>query len=248
MAKKHENIAKLDSIRQKNIAKLDSIRQRNREKFKGYKNARAPIWNFYEGMSDTSKQRVEEGKIFNKIGDYLVGGYTESEIEKYKKIRERDEQTQIKHEAKMEPITNWIKSIFGLESPNIKDKKMENAVTAGALGGVSRTPSPKAHENINNLLLVESLNRIAHSTDLFGSQALYEGQTRGGDKRHILRNFGGGTGKENLQLIDHLLRSQIKAEPTFSDTLTTEELPEVRKNMAQAGHPLRNIWRMIMGR
>ena len=105
-----------------------------------------------------------------------------------------------------------------------------------------------AHENIDNLILVDTLNRIAQSTDMFGSQALYEAETKGGDKRNILRNFGGGTGKENLQLIDHLLREDIKTNPTFSDTLTTEELPGVKKSMAQSGNVIQNILRMIMGK
>ena len=106
----------------------------------------------------------------------------------------------------------------------------------------------KAHDNIDNLILVDTLNRIAHSTDMFGNQALYQAKTKGGDMRHILQNFGGSTGKEDLQLMDYLLREQIKANPAFSDTLTTEELPGVKKTMAQAGNPFKNILRMIMGK
>ena len=106
----------------------------------------------------------------------------------------------------------------------------------------------KAHENIDREILIESLNRLTHSTDLFGNQALYQFGTKGGDKGHILRNFGGGTTKEDLQLIDYLLKQQIMENPEFSDTLTTEELPDVKKNMAQSGHLFKNILRMIMGR
>jgi hypothetical protein len=105
-----------------------------------------------------------------------------------------------------------------------------------------------AHENINKEILLNSLNRITHSTDLFGNQALYQAKTKGGDTRHILRNFGGGTGKEDLELIDYILREQISSNPAFSDTLTTEELPGVKQNMAQSGNLFQNILRMLTGK
>ena len=105
-----------------------------------------------------------------------------------------------------------------------------------------------AHENIDREIVLESLNRLTHSTDLLGNQALYQFKTRGGDIGHILRNFGGETGKEDLELVDYLLRQQISNNPAFSDTLATEELPDVKKNMAQSGNLFKNILRMIMGR
>ena len=105
-----------------------------------------------------------------------------------------------------------------------------------------------AHENIDREILLESLNRLTHSTDMFGNQALYQFETKGGDIGHILRNFSGGTDKKDLELIDYLLREQISNNPAFSDTLATEELPGVKKTMAQAGNPFMNILRMIMGK
>ena len=106
----------------------------------------------------------------------------------------------------------------------------------------------KAHENIDNLLLVDTLNRIAHSSDMLGNQALYQAKTKGGETRHILQNFSGDADKHNLELMDYLLRDQIKSNPAYSDTLSSEQLPIVKENMARAGNPLMNILRLLMGK
>ena len=136
-------------------------------------------------------------------------------------------------------IKNWMK----------ENQKKEQERYRGVADFVNRRQGePTAHDNIDNLINIETLNRISHSSDMFGNQALYQAQTKGGDKRHILQNFGGETGKQDLELIDYLLREQIRENPTFSDTLTTEELPGVKKTMAQAGNPFKNILRMIMGK
>jgi len=140
-----------------------------------------------------------------------------------------------------EAIKNWM----------AESKRKEEEQYSGFTKMLSQMPNapkePKAHDNIDNLLVANSLNRIAHSTDMFGNQALYEVKTKGGEKRHILRDFGGGAEKDDLELIDYLLREQIKTEPSFSDTLSSKELPGVRKNMAQAGNPFKNIIKMIIG-
>ena len=107
----------------------------------------------------------------------------------------------------------------------------------------------KAHSNIDDLILVNTLNRIAHSSDAWGNRALYEAKTRGGEKRHLLQNFGGGTSKHDLEFIDYILREGIKANPTYSDTLSSEELPGVKRSMAGGGTSLfQEIINKLMGK
>ena len=107
----------------------------------------------------------------------------------------------------------------------------------------------KAHSNIDDLILVDTLNRISHSSDAFGNRALYEAETRGGDKRHLLQNFGGGASKHDLEFIDYILREEIKANPTYSDTLSSEELPGVKRSMAGGGTSFfQDIINKLMGK
>ena len=70
------------------------------------------------------------------------------------------------------------------------------------------------HSEIDNQLLSSSLNRILHADDMFGTTALYEAFTRGGEKRHIRIDepaFGNMATPENLEwmeqpgIIDKLL-------------------------------------------
>jgi len=106
-----------------------------------------------------------------------------------------------------------------------------------------------AHSNIDDLILVDTLNRIAHSTDALGNRALYEAETRGGEKRHLLQNFGGGTSKHDLEFIDYILREGIKANPTYSDTLSSKEVPEVLASMQGRGTSLfKAILNKLMGK
>ena len=106
-----------------------------------------------------------------------------------------------------------------------------------------------AHSNIDDLILVDTLNRIAHSTDALGNRALYEAKTRGGEKRHLLQNFGGGTGKHDLEFIDYILREGIKANPTYSDTLSSKEVPGVLASMQGRGTSLfQDIINHFMGK
>ena len=106
-----------------------------------------------------------------------------------------------------------------------------------------------AHSNIDNLILVDTINRIAHSSDLLGNRALYEARTRGGEKRHLLQNFGGGTSKYDLEFIDYILREGIKANPTYSDTLSSKEVPEVLASMQGRGTSLfQDIINHFMGK
>tara|TARA_R100001463_G_scaffold41191_1_gene86975 strand:+ start:1998 stop:2501 length:504 start_codon:yes stop_codon:yes gene_type:complete len=105
----------------------------------------------------------------------------------------------------------------------------------------------KAHSNIDDLILVNTLNRISHSNDALGVQALYQAKTKGGDTRHLLQHSTGRPTKYNLEVMDYLLRDAIKQNPEYSDTLTTQELPLVKEGMQKSGNIMKSLLNMIMG-
>ena len=88
------------------------------------------------------------------------------------------------------------------------------------------------HSEIDNQLLSSSLNRILHADDMFGTTALYEAFTRGGEKRHIRIDepaFGNMATPENLQWIEH--------NPNYSDTLPMADVPETIGEMEWMEQP-----------
>ena len=94
---------------------------------------------------------------------------------------------------------------------------------------------------------IDTLNRISHSNDALGVQALYQAKTKGGDTRHLLQHSTGRPTKYNLEVMDYLLRDAIKQNPEYSDTLTTQELPLVKEGMQKSGNIIKSLLNMIMG-
>ena len=94
-----------------------------------------------------------------------------------------------------------------------------------------------AHENIDNEILLESLNRIAHSSHGNWMEAIYEGKTRGGEERFIHRTQPRYPSEEAWRDMTMNLNQQIRENPSFADTLSQSELPGVRKRMVDMSRP-----------
>ena len=94
-----------------------------------------------------------------------------------------------------------------------------------------------AHENIDNEILLESLKRIRHSASGNWMEGLFEAMTKGGDKRHIHRTQGRYPNKEAWQDMTLNLMQQIKENPSFSDTLSQEQMPDVVEGMEAMDRP-----------
>jgi hypothetical protein len=90
---------------------------------------------------------------------------------------------------------------------------------------------PKAHQNIDNEIALETLNRIMHGSYGNYFKSLYEAETKGGDKRYITRSESMFPKKENLEWVDDMLRREIRQNPQFSDTLSVKDLSETKRRL-----------------
>jgi hypothetical protein len=96
-----------------------------------------------------------------------------------------------------------------------------------------------AHENIDNEIMVHTLQEILNVSRGESMDILYKAVTRGGDPRYIHRNVGGLPTDERRAWSANMLRSAIEQDPTFADTLS---LAEGKKRLA----PQKSITRKLM--
>ena len=96
---------------------------------------------------------------------------------------------------------------------------------------------PKAHENIDNEILANTLNRIKQASSGNYLEALYEAQTKGGDKRYIHETANLLGTPENFGWLDDMIRLAIKQKPQYSDTLAASSVPEVTERMLEVERP-----------
>tara|TARA_R100000781_G_scaffold3938_1_gene5228 strand:+ start:1676 stop:2011 length:336 start_codon:yes stop_codon:yes gene_type:complete len=90
-----------------------------------------------------------------------------------------------------------------------------------------------AHENIDNEIALETLNRIMHGSSGNYFKSLYEAETKGGDKRYITRSENMLPKKENLEWLDYMLRREIRQNPQFSDTLSVKDLGKTKQGIRE---------------
>jgi hypothetical protein len=104
--------------------------------------------------------------------------------------------------------------------------------------------TPKAHENIDNLLIANTLNRIKQASSGNWMEGLYTAQTKGGQERYIHRGTPRLGTSGAWQDMDDLLRAQIAKNPSFADTLRTEDVPGVEESMLDLSRP--NIFHRLI--
>ena len=109
-------------------------------------------------------------------------------------------------------------------------------ITIGGRGEFSQI-KPNAHENIDKEILLESLKRIRHSASGNWMEGLFEATTKGGEKRNIHRKQSRYPNKEAWQDMTLNLMQQIKENPSFSDTLSQEQMPDVVEGMEAMDRP-----------
>ena len=169
---------------------------------------------------------AEDGTIWKRAGvdgNYTYyGGGTEEELNQSKKARERDKQNKIKHKERLETFSpsDWLLYLLGLKSSNVKDKNM-----------------PTAHENIDNEIMLNSLNRISQSSHGNWMEGLYKGTTKGGEERYIHRTQPRYPNEDAWKEMTMNLNQQIRENPSFADTLSQSNLPGVRKRMVNMSKP-----------
>ena len=91
----------------------------------------------------------------------------------------------------------------------------------------------RAHENIDNEIALETLNRIMQGSSGNYFQSLYEAKTKGGDDRYITRSENMLPKKENLEWVDDMLRGEIRQNPQFSDTLSVKDLGKTKQGIRE---------------
>ena len=105
---------------------------------------------------------------------------------------------------------------------------------------INKETNTGVHSEIDNQLLSNTINRILHADDWAGTKALYDARTRGGEKRFIEYDepaFSNMGTKENLEFMDSVLRMVVERNPNFSDTLRTEDVPDVIGEMEYMESP-----------
>ena len=105
-------------------------------------------------------------------------------------------------------------------------------------------PKVNAHENIDNLLVANSLNRIRQASSGNWSEALYEIDTQGGEKRYIHKGEPMFGKKENFEFLDDMIRMSIEQNPQYPDTLASSKVPETVEGMLDLARP--NIFQRLI--
>ena len=116
---------------------------------------------------------------------------------------------------------------------------------------------PKAHDSIDTLMVLDTLNQIDPSTiqetrrglSPFGlnMNALYEGLTKGGEPREIFRQgYPDYTDDKEGQsaMLSNLLK-ELRMNPSFADTVTAETRPDIKAELDYSGKPLRYLKRFL---
>ena len=94
-----------------------------------------------------------------------------------------------------------------------------------------------AHENIDNEIAVNTLNRIMQASSGNWMEGLYQAQTKGGDTRYIHRKMPRlGTKEAWNDMTINLIR-QIQDNPAYGDTVFTKDLPQVKSRMRGMAAP-----------
>ena len=116
---------------------------------------------------------------------------------------------------------------------------------------------PKAHDSIDTLMVLDTLNQIDPSTiqetrrglSPFGlnMNALYEGLTKGGEPREIFRQgYPDYTDDKEGQsaMLSNLLK-ELRMNPSFADTVTAETRHDIKAELDYSGKPLRYLKRFL---
>ena len=88
-----------------------------------------------------------------------------------------------------------------------------------------------------NEINTSSINRVKQASYGNNMMALYEALTKGGEKRNIERSMPSLGTKANFQIMDKNLRDEINWNPSFSDTVKTQDLPGVKKELDYMASP-----------
>ena len=94
-----------------------------------------------------------------------------------------------------------------------------------------------AHENIDNELLYNTLNRIKQASYGNWMEGLYEATTRGGEKRKIHRTSPRLATKGAWKDMDMSLMQDLINNPAFADTVKQSELGGVEERMLDLSRP-----------
>ena len=89
----------------------------------------------------------------------------------------------------------------------------------------------KAHENINQEIILDTIKRIKHAQHGNWMEGLFEAQTKGGDTRYIHRTQGRYPNQEAWQDMFLNLLTQIKENPQYADTVASKDLSGVKEGM-----------------
>tara|TARA_R100001594_G_scaffold140551_1_gene185731 strand:+ start:362 stop:1237 length:876 start_codon:yes stop_codon:yes gene_type:complete len=81
----------------------------------------------------------------------------------------------------------------------------------------------KAHENIDNEIIANTLQEILHTKHGESMDILYKALTKGNEDRYIHRNVPGYPTDERRKWSGNMLRREIEQNPTFADTISYKQ-------------------------
>ena len=103
-----------------------------------------------------------------------------------------------------------------------------------------------AHENIDNLLVANTLNRILQSSYGNYSEALYSVEDKKGRQKYIHKSEPMLGTNERFQWLDDMVRMSIEQNPQYSDTLATKDYDKTVQGMQDLARP--NIFQRFINK
>ena len=107
-------------------------------------------------------------------------------------------------------------------------------------------PKEMAHDNIDNLLVANSLNRIKQASSGNWSEALYSAKTKGGEKRYIHKGEPMLETDESFGWLDDMVRMSIEQNPQYADTLASKDYDKTVQGMLDLSRP--NIFQRFINK
>lgn len=106
------------------------------------------------------------------------------------------------------------------------------------------------HEVISKLqdqIDPSTVNEVRHGLSPFGqhTNVLFDAKTRGGDKREILRSLYGLDNEDKRALMRRNLMEELKNNPDFADTLTSQTRDDIKSELDHSSQPFRYFLHML---
>ena len=117
------------------------------------------------------------------------------------------------------------------------NKKNKDRYDMSSFTNKEAQPAPKAHDNINDVIIANTLQEIAHSSGVFGGNVVYKGQTKGGEDRYLNRWSTSRADEDLRKIYYQSLMQEAKMNPAILDTIPREEALQMIQDMQKEEGP-----------